>query len=96
MLGLPRMERIVLFETKEMFFVSCEEAYSVCNEVRFLRIMSLGFENSDAWHLSSNTCTSFFVHAETFRHTEKILPKTDYVSFTCQERASLFDKYDVE
>ena len=43
-----------------------------------------------------NTCTSFFGHAETFRHTEKLLSKTDYVSFACQERASLFDKYDVE
>ena len=43
-----------------------------------------------------NTCTSFFGHAEIFRHTEKLLSKTDYVSFACQERASLFDKYDVE
>ena len=33
---------IVLFETKETFFVSWKEAYKVRNEVRFLRIMRLG------------------------------------------------------
>ena len=39
---------------------------------------------------------SIFSPVKTFTFSEKPFPKTDDVSFACQELASLFDKYDGE
>ena len=78
-----------ILRSKQFFF--CGQ--KVLPEVSFCGVNFL--RGASASIFSSTFCSCMLRHLGS-RALKKLLPKTDYVSFACQERTSLFDKYDVE
>ena len=78
-----------ILRSKQFFF--CGQ--KVLPEVAFCGVHFL--RGASASIFSSTFCSCMLRHLGS-RALKKLLPKTDYVSFACQERTSLFDKYDVE